>query len=113
MRTRPTLRGPAASGAGIEHSRDLGVYVGGADVTIDATVVRHTLPEAGGEVGQGISVQGELANGAANVTIHHVLLDDNRDRGVVVFGSNVLIESTVVRREGGNVEQRAESRGSE
>jgi hypothetical protein len=81
----------------IEQNHDLGVFVAGSDATIEATVVRSTVPSAQGNGGRGISVQNDAATKVrANVTVRGCLVEQNHDIGVFVGGSDATIEGTVV-----------------
>ncbi|MDC0685488.1 right-handed parallel beta-helix repeat-containing protein [Sorangium atrum] len=82
----------------IEQNHEMGVFVGGSDATIDATVVRATQPSADGEFGRGIDVQLHPDTGErARVTVRASLVEQNHEGGVVVFGSDATIETTIVR----------------
>lgn len=88
----------------IEQSTDVGLYIKGADVTVDATVVRGTVPgTAEGSSGRGINIQ--LACDAftcdpatrANATIRGSFVAQNFDLGIFIGGSDVILDATVVR----------------
>ncbi|WP_437985175.1 right-handed parallel beta-helix repeat-containing protein [Sorangium sp. So ce117] len=82
----------------VEQNHDAGVFVGGSDATIEATVVRATQPSADGTGGRGIVVQDDPDPGErASVTVRASLVEQNHDAGVAVIGSEATIESTVVR----------------
>jgi hypothetical protein len=83
----------------VEENHDLGIHVTGSDTTIEATVVRATLPNAQGQFGRGISIQ---ANNPptmtrANVTVRACLVEANHEAGVFVSAADATIEATVVR----------------
>ncbi|MBW2456415.1 MAG: right-handed parallel beta-helix repeat-containing protein, partial [Deltaproteobacteria bacterium] len=87
------------SGVLLEQNHEVGVYVVGSDATIEGTVVRNTLPRASDQTaGRGINIQ-HAPNTAerGSVTLHASLLEQNRDAGVYVSGSDAIIEGTVVR----------------
>ena len=87
-----TLRGSL-----VERNENQGVWVMGAEVTIEATVVRGNLPLFGGG-GSGIMLQTHWGNHTrADVTIRGCVVEQNHDAGVVVIGSDATIEATVVR----------------
>jgi hypothetical protein len=79
----------------VEQNHDVGIYVGGSDATLEATVIRSTLPAAKG--GRGISIEATMETKArAKVAIHACVVEQNHDIGVHIMGSDVTIESTVV-----------------
>jgi hypothetical protein len=81
----------------VEKNHKLGVSILGADATIEATVVRSTLPAAEGTGGRGIDVFDIGTNTRANVTIRACVIEKNHYVGVYVEGSDATIEATVVR----------------
>ncbi|RLB48132.1 MAG: hypothetical protein DRI90_25660 [Deltaproteobacteria bacterium] len=94
--------GPTAftlSGALLEQNHEIGVFVGGSDATIESTVVRNTLPRASDQAyGIGIGIQPDPSTGKrASATLRASLLEQNRDLGVLVGGSDAIIEGTVIR----------------
>lgn len=104
-RASVTVRGSA-----VESNRDVGVAVIGSDATIEATVVRGTQPLASDQrLGIGIVAQGDLSTRAhASVTVRACLIEENRDVGVAVVGSDATIEATIVR---GTQPQASDQRG--
>ncbi len=82
----------------VEQNHESGVFIEGSDVTIEATVVRSTLPDSKGEFGRGIGIQSAKGtNDPANVTVQGCLVEQNQDAGIYVFRSDVLIDASVVR----------------
>ncbi|WP_437758974.1 right-handed parallel beta-helix repeat-containing protein [Sorangium sp. So ce1389] len=82
----------------VEQNRDVGVFVGGSDATIEATVVRATQPRADGLFGRGIVVQnGNFTGERANVTVRACLIEENHEMGINVAGSDAIIETTDIR----------------
>jgi hypothetical protein len=82
----------------LERNHEVGVFVGGSDATVEATVVRDTLPNAQGFSGHGIGVQLNPATGArSSVVVKSSLLERNHEAGVHVSGSDATVEATVVR----------------
>jgi len=80
-----------------EQNHEFGVFVGGSDATLEATVVRATLPDAQG-FGRGMNVQADPATGArARVIVARSLFEQNHDLGVHVSGSDATLETTMVR----------------
>jgi hypothetical protein len=82
----------------VESTVWFGVYVGGADVTIDASVVRGVQPKADGTRGLGLNAVYE-ANFAkrSTVTVRGSLFEQNHDHGISVLGADAVIEGSVVR----------------
>lgn len=81
----------------VDQNHEIGVVVGGADATIESTVVRRTQPRAFDQgFGRGIQIQGRMGR-RASVAVRSSVVDENRESGVVVSGSDATIESTVVR----------------
>jgi hypothetical protein len=91
-------------GSLIEHNTDIGLSIKGADVTVEATVVRGTLPDATQQAtGRGINIQ-PVCDAAtcdpatrANVTIRGSVVAQNHDIGIFIGGSDVIMDATVVR----------------
>src|SRR5262249_19538503 len=84
----------------VENNHDAGLLVGGSDATVEATVVRGTLPSANANGGGGGGIVGLVQPGTkarANVTLRAGLLEPNHEVGVVVSGSDATVEATVVR----------------
>ncbi|MEZ4301060.1 MAG: right-handed parallel beta-helix repeat-containing protein [Polyangiaceae bacterium] len=82
----------------IADNRDLGIFLHGAQATIESTVVRGTLPDAQGAHGRGIQVQADLDSGArSSLLLRTSLIDGSHDFGVAVASSDLTVESTVVR----------------
>jgi hypothetical protein len=79
-------------GSVVEDNGGIGVLVDGADLTLDATSVRRTLPADDGLFGVGV-----LVKRGGTATIGDCAVDGNRQEGVAIFGSSVAIESTIVR----------------
>ena len=101
-RARPQI---ALSSSLVEDNHDGGVAGAGADVTVEETVVRATSPQASDQKhGRGIDLSVPCANGICDPnapTFAHVqrtLIEENRDIGLFVSGSDVSVEATVVRQ---------------
>jgi hypothetical protein len=93
--------GPSAlvvSASLIEAAHAAGLWLVAADATIEATVVRHTLPEEDGLLGWGIGVQDDSETRArSSATIRRSVVERNHEFGILVLGSGAIVESTVVR----------------
>ncbi len=84
-------------GSDVDGSANQGIYVGGSDLTVEASVVRNSAPN-GGSSGRGIALQVDPTSlQRANATIRTSVIDNNRDAGVIVGGSDLTMEATVVR----------------
>ena len=84
----------------IESSQHAGVFVGGSDAHIEATVVRGTLAAQASEGGRGdgISVrQSEDGTVRSSATIRSCLVEQNTSFGVSVRGSDVEIDASAIR----------------
>ena len=81
----------------VEASGRVGLYVGAADATIEATVVRGGTPPRSGA--RGVSLEdGDVSNlGAAVVTLRSSLVENVADIGILVSGSALTMEATRVR----------------
>lgn len=82
----------------IADNHELGVFVGGGSLSLDATVVRGTQPDGQGYFGRGVNIQ-PAAFGAepTTATISSSLLSDNRDVGLFVSGAEVQADGVLVR----------------
>ncbi|WP_437630269.1 right-handed parallel beta-helix repeat-containing protein [Sorangium sp. So ce854] len=82
----------------VEHNQDIGVHVAGSVTTIEATVVRDTLPTDGARGGVGIEVSNpDDARERASLALSSSLVERNHEIGIRVSGADAAIESTVVR----------------
>jgi hypothetical protein len=73
-----------------------GIHVEGAELVVERTVVRDTLPQPS-DSGFGVGIQGQPDRGAAIVRVVDSLIERNYYGGVAVMGSFGHIESTIVR----------------
>ncbi len=83
-------------------NHEVGVFASGSDATIESTIVRGTKPNGNDEGGGGIALADALGvdpakHERASLMLRSSLLDQNQDFGVSVSGSDVTIESTIVR----------------
>jgi hypothetical protein len=82
----------------IERSNELGVAVGGADLTIEDTLIRDTLPSSSGTLGRALVVQSEPDTQAtSNVSLRRSVIERSLDVGVFVLGGSFEMEHSVVR----------------
>lgn len=85
-------------------NHDVGIFLAGADGTIEGSVVRGTLPEQQSRLsGRGLSVQNcDAAAGCdpqlqSSLELRTSVVDQNYDMGIAIAGALVSIESTAVR----------------
>lgn len=83
----------------VEKNRNQGVLVDASDATIEATVVRDTLPQAADQkFGRGVTVQDELSSLArGNLTVRSAVVENNHEAGIYVITSDAIVEDSVVR----------------
>ncbi|HZO17261.1 MAG TPA: hypothetical protein VFB62_28485, partial [Polyangiaceae bacterium] len=82
----------------VEQSHTNGVYVAGAEATLEASVVRDTQPNARGRFGRGVTAQAYSTTGPPSALLLRAsLVDQNHDTGVFVAGSDANLEASVVR----------------
>ncbi|WP_437315229.1 hypothetical protein [Sorangium sp. So ce385] len=88
-----------ARGAAIEGSRTAGVFIEGAEATLEGVAIRRTLPRASDErFGRGIAVQGLDAQGApGRLELRSSLVEDSVETGLSIIGSTATLEATTVR----------------
>jgi hypothetical protein len=81
----------------VERSSYTGVFVSGSNVIVEASVVRDTQPWAADDKhGYGINVvAGKGQRG--NATIRGSIVEGSREVGVLVQGSDAILEATLVR----------------
>jgi hypothetical protein len=83
----------------LERSHDVALLIMGADATVERTVVRGTLPNvADGIQGDGIwAIDEQSQAGRTKLTLRSSVVDRNTRCGVLVAGSDALIEGVIVR----------------
>jgi hypothetical protein len=89
----------------VEQNREFGFFIAGSDASVEATVVRATLPQASDqEFGRGISVQLSCyptdvcdPTTRSSAVVRRSIVEQNRDAGLLVMGSDAVVEATVVR----------------
>jgi hypothetical protein len=81
----------------VSGNTNVGVFVEGADVTIERTVVRDTHPRAlDRDKGDGVqATRSEV--GGADLTLKDCLISNNRNAGVILFGSKGTLERVIIR----------------
>jgi hypothetical protein len=84
-------------GCVVHDNHEVGVYVGASDATVEATLVRTTLPNTFGFGGRGINIQGDMDLGlVAHATLRANVIEDSRDIGVYLATSATTIESSLI-----------------
>lgn len=83
----------------VDQAGDMGVLVSGALLTLESTVVRDTQPAAGSQLfGRGLYIVLDEASGTpAQVVVRRSLIQGNREAGVAVLESSLVMDGTVVR----------------
>jgi hypothetical protein len=88
-------------GALVEGVYERGIYIEGAQATVEDSVVRDMVaaplsPGLGG--GRGINVRDHVTTGArSSVAVRHSVVERSRENGVLIHASDATIESTLVR----------------
>jgi hypothetical protein len=82
----------------VERNHEVGVYVAGHTVTIDASVIRDTLPGADGTSGRGVMCQLSTTGAArCNLQLSRSVIERNQGFGVYIGSSDATVETTVIR----------------
>ncbi|MBI4705510.1 MAG: right-handed parallel beta-helix repeat-containing protein [Deltaproteobacteria bacterium] len=90
----------------IERSHEVGVLAHASDATIEACVVRDTLPNAEGRFGRGVVAQTAAgAAGPAKLELRGSVVERSLDAGVFVAASEAAIDATVIRDTSPNADQ--------
>jgi hypothetical protein len=85
-------------GTALERNREVGLLIAGSRATIEANIVRDTMPNAYGVSGLGISVQDAvLADNPSTATIQGTVLESNHEAGLLIVGSDAIISATAIR----------------
>jgi hypothetical protein len=84
----------------VEASHNSGIVLIGGEVTLETSVVRDTLPQASDQRGgRGVVIQNDPGGcGSALATIRASSVERNTDVGILVVGSEVTIDATLVRQ---------------
>jgi hypothetical protein len=81
----------------VDQNHHAGLVIDGSDATIESTVIRTTLPDELGNGGFGMWIGPDSPKKRAKVSIYACLIEQNHNAGLVIGGSDVTIESTVIR----------------
>ncbi|MBW2456995.1 MAG: DUF1565 domain-containing protein [Deltaproteobacteria bacterium] len=86
-------------GSLVEASRGIGVYVGGAQASVENTVVRDNVPTSSAtELGQGIYVEATPSTGLRGALwLSGSVVERNQECGLYVMGSDAAVANSVVR----------------
>jgi hypothetical protein len=82
-------------GSAVEDVVDTGVLVLGAEAVLEDVVVRAVTPTSDGRFGRGVDVEGLGPRGS--LALRHAVVEQVREHGIYVSGSDAAIESTLVR----------------
>jgi hypothetical protein len=81
----------------LERNRSVAVFVAGAELTVETTVVRDTLADAQGRFGRGVGVQSLTeTDGPGRATLAHSLIARNTGFGVFVAGGDASINNCLI-----------------
>jgi hypothetical protein len=82
----------------IERSHEIGLFVSGAPVTLESSIVRDTAEmTSDGSSGRGLSAQDQGSDARATITLRGSLVQSSRDIGIFVEGTDLILERTIVR----------------
>jgi hypothetical protein len=82
----------------VEQNHEVGVSAWGSDTTIEATVVRATQPRSDGTAGSGVQMRvSSTTDERSALTLRASVVEQNHEAGVIVEGSDALIDGTIVR----------------
>jgi len=81
-----------------ERNSFIGIDVWGANLTMQASVVRDTQPDEQGQNGRGFEIGNELTIGqVSNVAIESCVVERNLSVGILGNGAQVTVDGTIVR----------------
>jgi hypothetical protein len=93
QRAHVSLRGSL-----VDHNREVGVFIAGATVTIDSTVIQDTQPDGYKVAGRGVGVQPDPSGEQRAVfTLLASRVERNFEMGVFLQSSDATIQSSVIR----------------
>jgi len=93
-RANVTVRGSL-----VEKNHGAGLVTEGADLRVEASVVRETAPQAQGDdmIGVGIGAMDDVSGNRANLTVQSSIIEKNDYSNISITGADARIESSVVR----------------
>ena len=83
--------------ARVQRAGRLGIAASAADVDLDATLVQDTLPTPGYRHARGVEVQDDGPGRRSRLTAHGLVVERNVETGVLVVGSDAVLEDVVAR----------------
>jgi hypothetical protein len=82
----------------IERNYDIGVVALGSSATIEGTVVRDTKPRVSDDLaGRGITANQDATGNRGLITVRSTMIERNHEAGILVQGSDAVIEGVTVR----------------
>src|SRR5262249_54441498 len=86
-------------GCVVEQNHELGIFVGGADATIDASLVRDNQPRvADGLGGRGIDLEQHVTTGQrSTLALTGSVIEHNHESGIYLGGCDATIATTSIR----------------
>ncbi|MBW2526867.1 MAG: right-handed parallel beta-helix repeat-containing protein [Deltaproteobacteria bacterium] len=82
----------------ISQNHEVGLMAAGLELTVESTAVRQTLPNVTEGAGYGLELEYDTVAGArVDAHIRWCLVESNVGAGLIVAGSDALIESTLVK----------------
>jgi hypothetical protein len=81
----------------VEHSHELGVFISGSQATVEASVVRDTLPNALGLGGHGVHVMAEPLGTPTTLVLRAALIEQSSEAAVAVNASVATVEACLLR----------------
>jgi hypothetical protein len=82
----------------LERNTAMAMFVGGSEASVEGSVLRDAVPDASDKGGRGAGAEANPNTGApAALSMHGSVVERHRGVGVLVAGSLLTVESTVVR----------------
>ncbi|HZO16282.1 MAG TPA: right-handed parallel beta-helix repeat-containing protein, partial [Polyangiaceae bacterium] len=78
----------------IERNREVGIFVGASDVTVERSVIRDTVASDAGLFGDGIAVLGQDAATSANVS--ETRIENSARAGILAYSGKVSLGASVL-----------------
>jgi len=79
----------------VEWNQEVGVFANDAEVTVETSVVRNTLPNAQGLFGHGLSMA--TTGAPATLLLRRSVVEQSREAGMLLRGLHATVEASVVR----------------
>lgn len=88
----------SVQGCLLERTSSTGLRFEGATATIEDTVVRDTQPNVAGDYGRGLDAISDASSSTpASIVVRRSIVEQSREQGLVVFGSDLTVEDCLVR----------------